>query len=52
MNFTAWVTLLRDGIPRRHDIRADDIDSARDAAEALARCIYPKQSVAIAVRQQ
>lgn len=47
MNFTAWITLQRDGIPRRLDIWADDAGHARELAAAR----FPGQSVAIAVRQ-
>ena len=47
--YTAWVTLLRDGISRRHELRADSMEQARELAADYAACLYPFQSLAIAV---
>ena len=62
--YTAWITLLRDGIPRRHELHADSMEQARDrsggkhgnkgseaavAALQMAACLYPRQSLAISV---
>jgi hypothetical protein len=47
--YTAWVTLLRDGIPRRHILHADSIEQARGMAADYAACLYPLQSLAVAV---
>ena len=47
--YTAWVTLLRDGIPRRHELHADSMEQARELAADYAACIFPMQSLAISV---
>ena len=47
--YTAWVTLLRDGIPRRHELHADSMEQARERAADYAACLYPLQSLAISV---
>lgn len=50
MSYVAWITPYRDGIPRRVDILADDIDHARELAADMAACMFPRQSLAICVR--
>jgi hypothetical protein len=47
--YTAWVMLLRDGIPRRHILHADNIEQAREMAADYAACLYPSQQLAVAV---
>ena len=47
--YTVHITLLRDGIPRRHELRANSVEHARDLAEDYAVCMYPMQSLSIAV---
>jgi hypothetical protein len=47
--YTVHITLLRDGIARRHELQADSVEQARDLAEDYAVCMYPIQSLSIAV---
>ena len=47
--YTTWITLTRDGLPRAHDFWADSLESARQIAEDLARCIFPRQSLTLTV---
>lgn len=47
--YVAHITLLRDGIPRRHELHADSIEHAHEVARDLATCLYPMQGLAICV---
>lgn len=48
-SYSVHITLLRDGIARRHELRADSIEQARDLARDYATCLYPMQGLAISV---
>lgn len=47
--YIAWITRLRDGIQRRHELHADSMEQARELAADYAACLYPRQSLAISV---
>lgn len=48
-SYTAHITLLRDGIPRRYELKADSVEQARALAEDWAVCMFPMQGLSISV---
>jgi hypothetical protein len=50
-SYIAWVTPMRDGVPRRYEILADDLEHARELAEDYAVCLFPRDGLAIVVRR-